>query len=88
MSLTELSPIDPQTLTQLSPLDEAMGLVRSLAITEALPPNCTQHGLGTGSMEFYDPPTTHLIATIKDLTDMLDYASEDIDRVLDGHLNL
>ena len=25
------------------------------------------------------PPITHLIATVEDLTDMLDYASEDID---------
>jgi hypothetical protein len=53
--------------------------MRSLAITEVLPPNCTQHGLGAESREFDDPPTTHLIATVEDLTDMLDYASEDID---------
>ena len=25
------------------------------------------------------PPATHFIATVEDLTDMLDYASEDID---------
>ena len=31
------------------------------------------------SGEFYVPPTTHFIATVEDLTDMLDYASEDID---------
>lgn len=31
------------------------------------------------SGEFYAAPTTHLIATVEDLTDMLDYASEDID---------
>ena len=29
--------------------------------------------------EFRLPPTTHFIATVKDLTDMLDYDSEDID---------
>ena len=29
--------------------------------------------------EFHFPPTTHFIATIEDLTDMLDYDSEDID---------
>lgn len=27
--------------------------------------------------EFYIPPTTHLVATIEDLTDMLDNASEE-----------
>ena len=29
--------------------------------------------------EFYVPPTTHFIVTVEDLTDMLDYGSEDID---------
>ena len=27
----------------------------------------------------HSPPTTHLIATVDDLTDMLDFDSEDID---------
>ena len=53
--------------------------MQSLAMTEALPPNCTQLGLGAERVEFYAPPTTHLIAIVEDLTDMLDYASEDID---------
>ena len=35
--------------------------------------------LGVESGEFYVPPATHFIATIEDLTDMLDYTSEDID---------
>ena len=29
--------------------------------------------------EIRDPPTTHLVATVDDLTDMLDFGSEDID---------
>ena len=29
--------------------------------------------------EIRSPPTTHLIATVDDLTDMLDFGSEDID---------
>ena len=29
--------------------------------------------------EFCFPPTAHFIATVEDLTDMLDYGSEDID---------
>ena len=35
--------------------------------------------LGAESGEFYAPTTTHFIATVEDLTDMLNYASEDID---------
>ena len=53
-------------------------LIQSFAITEVSPPNHTQLELGAESREFYVPPTTHLIATVEDLTDMLDYASEDI----------
>ena len=53
--------------------------MRSLAITEVSPPNYAQPGLGAESGEFYVPPTTHLIATVEDLTDMLDYASKNID---------
>ena len=48
---------DPQTPTQLSLLDEALGLMRSLAITEASPPNYTQHRLGAEVGEFHTPPT-------------------------------
>ena len=29
--------------------------------------------------EFYIPPTTHLVATVDDLTDMLDYNSENVE---------
>ena len=44
-----------------------------------MPPNYTQHRLGAEIGEFYTPPNTHLIATVEDLTDMLDYDFEDID---------
>ena len=53
--------------------------MRSLAITEESLPNYAQPGLGVESGEFHVPPTTHFIATVENLTDMLDYASEDID---------
>ena len=53
--------------------------MRSFDITEVSLPNYAQPELGAESGEFYAPPTTHLIATVEDLTDMLDYASEDID---------
>ena len=40
-------------------------------------PNYAQPRLGAEGGEFYVPPTTHFIATVKDLTDMLDYGPED-----------
>ena len=30
-----------------------------------------------GSAEIFVPPATHLVATVEDLTDILDYASEE-----------
>ena len=42
-------------------------------------PRYAQPTLGAGGGEFYVPPTAHFIAIVDDLTDMLDYASEDID---------
>ena len=53
--------------------------MRSLAITEGSLLNYAHPRLGAESGEFYVPPSTHFIATVEDLTNMLDYASEDID---------
>ena len=78
VSHAERSPVDLRFPVQLSLLDEALGLMQSLAITDPLPPNYTQLKLGAKSGEFCVPPTTHLIATVEDLTDMVDYATEDI----------
>ena len=52
--------------------------MRSLAITEVSLLNYAQPGLGAESGGFCIPPTTHFIATVEDLTDVLDYGSEDI----------
>jgi hypothetical protein len=82
--ITERSSADPQTLIQPSLLNETLDLIQSLAITEVSPPNYAQLELGAESREFYIPPTTHLIATVEDLTDMLDYTSEDIDGMDDN----
>ena len=75
--------MNPRFPVQTSLLNDALDLMRSLAITEESLPNYAQPGLGAESGEFYVPPTTHSVATIKDLTDMLDYASEDIDGMND-----
>ena len=69
---------DPRFPIQTSLLNEALDLMRSLAITKESLPNYAQHTLGAESGEFYVAPTSHFIDTVKDLTDMLDYASEDI----------
>ena len=42
-------------------------------------PNYIRFELGAGDGEFFSPPATHFIDTIMDLTDTLDYDSEDID---------
>ena len=44
--ITELSPADARSPTQLLLLERALGLMQSLAITEALPPNYSKSGLG------------------------------------------
>ena len=41
--------------------------------------NYVRFELETDDEEFCFPPGTHFIATVEDLTDMLDYDSEDID---------
>ena len=38
-----------------------------------------QHGWDTDDEEIRSPPTTHFVATVDDLTDMLDFDSKDID---------
>ena len=71
--------MDSRFPVQTSLLNKALHLMRSLAIAEESLPNYPQPILGAESGEFYVPPTTHFIATVKDLTDMLDYDSENID---------
>ena len=40
---------------------------------------CGQDGWDADDKEIQSPPTTHFVATVDDLTDMLDFDSEDID---------
>ena len=42
-------------------------------------PDYGQHGWDADDEENQNPPTTHFVATVDDLTDMLDFDSEDID---------
>ena len=42
-------------------------------------PNYVQQDWDVDDEEIRRPPTTHLVATVNDLTDMLNFDSEDID---------
>ena len=42
-------------------------------------PDWGQGGWDVDDEEIQSPPATHLVATVDDLTNMLDYDSEDID---------
>ena len=70
--------IDP---IELLTLDEALDLILSMKIIDDPTPIHTQIGLEVGQEEFFVPPTTHLVATIEDLTDMLNYAYEEAENM-------
>ena len=53
--------------------------LRSLSLSGDSWPNYVRLEWGADDEEILPPPTTHFIATVDDLTDMLDFDSEDID---------
>ena len=66
-------------LFQHSPFGDILNSLKSLSLSGEPWPNYGQHGWDTDDEEIRGPPTTHFIATVDDLTDMLDFGSEDID---------
>ena len=52
---------------------------KNLSLAGNSQPNYVWFGQGAEEGEFCFPPTTHFIAIADDLTDVLDYGSEDID---------
>ena len=62
-----------------SPLGDVLNSLRSLSLSGDSWPNYVRLEWGTDDEEVRPPPTTHFIATIHDLTDVLDFDSEDID---------
>ena len=52
--------------------------LKNLSLEEDSQPNYVRFDLEAHDDEFYFPPATHFIATVDDLTDVLDYGSEDI----------
>jgi hypothetical protein len=65
----------------LSLLSEMLDRIQKMNITDGPPLDQGQVGYEASRREFCIPPTTHLVATVKDLTDMLDYASEATDHM-------
>ena len=61
-----------------SPFGDVLNSLKSLSLSGDSQPNYIQFKLDADGGEFRFPPTTHFIATVEDLTDMLDYDSEDI----------
>ena len=64
---------------QHSPLGDVLDSLRSLSLSEDPRPNYVRLEWEADDEEIRSPPTTHLIATVDDLTDMLYFDSEDID---------
>ena len=64
---------------QHSPFGDILKSLKSLSLSGEPWPDYGQQGWGTGDEEIQIPPTTHFVATVDNLTDMLDFDSEDID---------
>ena len=61
------------------PFGEILNLLKCLSLSGEPWPDYGQVGWDADDEEIQCPPTTHFVATVDDLTDMLDFDSEDID---------
>ena len=66
---------------QHSPFGDMLNSLRSLSLSGDSWPNYVQLEWEAGDEEIRYPPTTHLIATVDDLTDVLNFDSKDIDGI-------
>ena len=64
---------------QHAPLGDVLNSLRSLSLLGDPWLNYVRLEWDAEDGEIRSPPTTHLVATVDDLTDMLDFGSEDID---------
>ena len=64
---------------QHSPFSDILNSLKSLSLSGERWPDYGQQGWDTDDEEIQSPPTTHFVATVDDLTNMLDFDSEDID---------
>ena len=63
---------------QHSPFGDVLNSLRSLSLSGEPWPNYVRLEWDADDEEIRCPPITHLVATVDDLTDMLDFDSEDI----------
>ena len=68
---------------QHSPFGDILHSLKHLSLSGETRPDYGQDGWDTDDEEIQSPPTTHFVGTVDDLTDMLDYDSEDIDGMND-----
>ena len=68
---------------QHSPFGDMLNSLKSLSLSGDSWPNYVRLEWEAGDKGIRCPPTTHFIATVDDLTDMLDFDSEDIDGMND-----
>ena len=68
---------------QHSPLGDVLNSLKNLSLEKDSQPDYVQFELEAGDGEFCFPPATHFIATVDDITDVLDYGSEGIDGMVD-----
>ena len=64
---------------QHSPFGDILNSLKSLSLSGEPWPDYGQQGWDADDEEIRNPPTTNFVATVDDLTDMLDFDSEDID---------
>ena len=64
---------------QHSPLGDVLNSFKSLSLSGDSWPNYVRLEWEADDEEIRYPPTTHLLATVDDLTDVLDFDSEEID---------
>src|SRR3954467_625035 len=64
---------------QYSPFGDILNSLKSLSLSGEPGPNYGLRGWDSDDEEILSPPTAHLIATVDDISDMLDFSSEDFD---------
>ena len=62
-----------------SPFDDMLNSLKSLSLLGGSGPHYVRLEWEAGNEGICCPPTTHFIATVDDLTDVLDFDSEDMD---------
>ena len=68
--------LEPSDSATLAMLNKVLDRIQKMTIQEDLPSAFSHRPFEAYNREFCVPPTTHLVATIDDLTNMRDYNSE------------